>query len=82
MLIYNLLEYSHNYSLTAESMEDYFEIDKIVFYNNASNGKSFDYEIKNKSKKQKDRHKIDRGPLSTTNNISVKYRSYNSTQIS
>ena len=59
MLIYNLLEYSHNYSLTAESLGDYYEIDKIVFYNNASNGKSFDYKIKKKSKNQKDRHKID-----------------------
>ena len=36
MLIYSLLEYSHNYSLTAESLGDYYEIDKIVFYNNAS----------------------------------------------
>ena len=82
MLIYNLLEYCHNYSLTAESMGDYYEIGKIVFYNNASNGRSFDYEIKKRSKNQKDRHKIDRGPLSTTNSISVKYRSYNSNQIS
>ena len=82
MLIYNFLENSHNYSLTAESLGDYYEIDKKIFYNNASNGKSFDYKIKNKQKSQKDLHKIDLGPTSMTTNISVKYRSYNSTEIS
>ena len=48
MLIYNFLENSHNYSLTAESLGDWYEIDKNFFYNNASNAKSFDYKIKNK----------------------------------
>ena len=53
MLIYNFLENSHNYSLTAESLGDYYEIDKIFFYNNASNGKSFDYKKKISKKARK-----------------------------
>ena len=41
MHMYNLLEYSHNYSMTSGSLRNYFkdEIDEVD--DNASNGKWF-----------------------------------------
>ena len=44
--MYNLLEYSHNYLMTSESLFNYYrdKIDEVD--NNASDGKSFEYKTK------------------------------------
>ena len=48
MLMYKLLEYSHNYSVTSGSLLNYYrdEVDKVDFNDNASDGKSFNYVTK------------------------------------
>ena len=52
MSMYNMLEYSDNYSMTSGSLWDYFgdEIDSVD--DNASEGKSFRYERKTINKHQ------------------------------
>ena len=48
MPMYNLLEYSQNYSMTSESLWSYYR-DKIDDVDdNASDGKSFEYKTKMK----------------------------------
>ena len=46
MPMFNLLQYSQNYSMTSRSLWNYYrdEIDDV--YNNTSDGKSFEYKTK------------------------------------
>ena len=46
MAMYNLLEYSNNYSITSQSLQNYYrnEVDNVN--DNASDGKSFKYKTK------------------------------------
>ena len=48
MPMYNLLEYSHKYSITSGSLWNYYrdEIDDVDINGSASDGKSFEYKSK------------------------------------
>ena len=46
MRMYNLLEYSHNYSMTLWSLWNYYRDKTDDVYDNAPDGKSFAYKIK------------------------------------
>ena len=46
MPMYNLLEYSHNYSITSGSLWNYLREEIVDVDNKASDGKSFKYETK------------------------------------
>ena len=43
MLMYNLLQYSQNYSMTSGSLQNYYRDEIGDFDDNASGGKSFEY---------------------------------------
>ena len=59
MLMYNLLEYSQNYSMTSGSLWKYLkeEIDDVN--DNVSDGTSFKYKTKMVEKFQKDHHDLE-----------------------
>ena len=44
--LYNMLEYSNNYSMTSGSLWNYYKAEIYVFKNNALWNKSFEYKIK------------------------------------
>ena len=48
MSMYNLLEYSHNYSITSGRLQNYYgdKIDYFHINDEASNDKSFEYKTK------------------------------------
>ena len=46
MPMYNLLQYSHNYSITSGSLWNYLREEIVDVDNNASDGKSFKYKTK------------------------------------
>ena len=48
--MYNLLEYSDNYSMTSGSLKNYYRDELSDVNDNASDGKSFEYQIKVKGK--------------------------------
>ena len=46
MPFYNMLEYSHNYSMTLESLWNYYRDELNDVNGNISNSKSFEYKTK------------------------------------
>ena len=46
MLIYNLLEYSQNYTMTSGSLWNHYRVDIDIINDNASDGRSFKYKAK------------------------------------
>ena len=91
MPMYNLLEYSQNYSMTSGTLWNYYrdEIDDVD--SNASDGKSFKYQTKNSNNRRKicmtstirSRSRWNSTTTtSTTTTTTFKHRSHYSTQIS
>ena len=81
MLVYNLLEYTHNYSMTSGSLWNYYgdKIDNVDVNDSASDGKSFKYKTKIIEKTPErplqtgNTGKADLPPLNTEVTISLKY---------
>ena len=57
--MYNLLEYSDNYSMTSGSLKNYYRVELSDVNDNASDGKSFEYQMKIKGKTPERHHNLD-----------------------
>ena len=68
MSMYNLLEYSQNYSMTSGSLWNYYR-DEIDVDDNASHGKSFEYKIKKVGNTPERPGNKRRSKLTTSNNF-------------